>query len=377
MTERKEKRYEVIPFSDEMFPVRIMWDKILDIQHDGHIHANKWHEQIEILHFKAGMASVECGFCRYLCGEGDIVIINPCEVHSVTFHSGAPRYDCIIIDERLYSGNKDLGSVKYISGMKNHRLHFNNLISHNAKARSIIQDLMEECQKKETAYEVVVKGDILRLLAVLFRTELRDVAPVGNMERDTSKYAQITPALRYIAENYTTSITLEQLVGVCCMNRSYFCRRFKAITGQTAIEYINLYRIAKAEAMLLVTNLSISEIAARSGFSNSGYFTRKFHESHGCSPKAYIPSVPPRTAAPTWAHGTIPRPFTNRMNSTGCLPSGSVKRCVRKRLGTAPGKAGTSPCITTPSSRPSTSSTLASPPVSLSSNVTYGNWTQV
>ena len=70
------------------------------------------------------------------------------------------------------------------------------------------------------------------------------------------------------------------------MNRSYFCRRFREITGRTAISYVNEYRLTKARALLLTGERSISEVAAECGFPDGNYFSRLFTKHFGETPYA-------------------------------------------------------------------------------------------
>mgnify|MGYP001943253646 FL=1 len=68
------------------------------------------------------------------------------------------------------------------------------------------------------------------------------------------------------------------------MSRSHFCRLFKEVTGQTLIEYVNDIRLSKAKAMLQDPNLSITEIALSTGFSDINYFSRLFKKTYQISP---------------------------------------------------------------------------------------------
>jgi len=280
-----KNRYDEIPFSDSLFPIRILWDKHLSRSLNGNDSANTWHEQLEILYFIEGGAEVECGFKRFVTGDGDIVIINPCEVHSVNYFNGTPLFHCFMIDPRLYNGGEnDICGIKYIEPMTKHHLHFNNLINDNERVKFILCDLITEIKEAKTAYEIAVKGDILKLLAELFRNELRAVCSEEESIKNVRGYEQIAPVLRFISENYFEEIRLQQLSKICCMNTSYFCRRFKEIVGKTAVEYINEYRIAKAEALLMTTELPVSKIAEKVGFSDSCYFARCFKAIRNVSP---------------------------------------------------------------------------------------------
>ena len=68
------------------------------------------------------------------------------------------------------------------------------------------------------------------------------------------------------------------------MNKSYFCRRFKLITGKTPISYVNDYRLAKAFSLLTTTDMTTSQIAIITGFTDSNYFTRVFTRHYSISP---------------------------------------------------------------------------------------------
>jgi len=281
-----KKRYEEIPFSDESFPIRILWEKELSRSFDGSDASDTWHEQLEILYMLSGGAEVECGYRRFIAEDGDIVIINPCEVHSVIYNRSSPKYHCVMIDPKLYTSNSDISGKKYIEQISNRRVQFNNLIRENQTLRRLTEDMIGECRDMKTAYEIAVKGYIMLILAELFRSELRAIYTNEEIIQKTRGYERIAPALRLIAEFYTRDLSLGELSKACCLDTSYFCRRFKEITGRTAVSYINSYRVAKADALLITTDMSIGEIAAAVGFSDGSYFCRAYKAMRGRSPSA-------------------------------------------------------------------------------------------
>ena len=280
-----ETLHEDIPFHDELFPIRILLHTgtnraANDTQNDTP-EMIKWHEQLEILYILEGELVCFCDFRHYICRAGDIVIVNPCETHDFAFVGTPARYHCLMIDPRLWGGHSDTSIRKYLEPLTARKLRFHNVIRDNASVRSILDDLITEYTEEQPGYELAVKGNLLRLLAHLFRYESDSAAE----SKSTDAYAPIAPALRYISDNYTSEITLSDLAGICCMNRSYFCRRFHEITGRTAIAYVNEYRLAKAQALLLTTSMTISEVASAVGYDDSSYFTRRFRDLFGCTPK--------------------------------------------------------------------------------------------
>lgn len=272
-------RYEAIPFSDTMFPIRINRDSVLTAA-SGYAPIT-WHEQMEILVFLEGAGVCVCDCRRIPCRAGDIILINPCEPHSVEWGAGSLRYHCLMIDPSLYGRRDDVCSLRYLNAVTERKVRFSNSVGGNEKVRALVTEILDESLARETGCEMVIKGDILKLFAELFRHEQStDDVQV----RKTFDMDQLAPALRYISDHYASDVSLADLAGACCMNSSYFCRRFHTLTGRTAMSYLNEYRLSKAQALLLTTSKSISEIAQTTGFSDSSYFTRVFRALYGISP---------------------------------------------------------------------------------------------
>ena len=68
----------------------------------------------------------------------------------------------------------------------------------------------------------------------------------------------------------------------------YFRRCFKAVTGQTPLEYLTSLRVSRAKKLLCATPpQSVESIASGCGFSDEFYFSRVFSKKTGRSPRAY------------------------------------------------------------------------------------------
>ena len=64
-------------------------------------------------------------------------------------------------------------------------------------------------------------------------------------------------------------------------------RKLKALTGMSTAVYIRHVRLQRARTLLSTTQLTIAEIAFRTGFKSPGYFSQSFKEAFGESPTAF------------------------------------------------------------------------------------------
>ncbi|MBE5930601.1 MAG: helix-turn-helix domain-containing protein [Lachnospiraceae bacterium] len=96
----------------------------------------------------------------------------------------------------------------------------------------------------------------------------------------------IRDLLRYIDTHLSESITLETLEREFYLNGTYISRQFKKHTGLTLRNYIPERRISYA-CTLLTSDLSITEVCLRCGFSDYANFIRTFTKTMGISPGKY------------------------------------------------------------------------------------------
>lgn len=112
----------------------------------------------------------------------------------------------------------------------------------------------------------------------------------GGASRDEPSAAErrrIVAAVRYINAHFASACTLETLAEVAGMSRFRFARRFRAVTGETAAQYVLNRRLSAAAEMLLATQRTVSEIAYEAGFNDLSYFYARFKAVFGRAPGAW------------------------------------------------------------------------------------------
>lgn len=118
-------------------------------------------------------------------------------------------------------------------------------------------------------------------------TEYGIMSKIMQKKENVNADERIKPALAYIEDNYSQEITLEQLAAACFISKDYMSKLFYRITKKNVTEYISDYRINKAKELLRDTNIKISGVAEKVGFSDAAYFYRVFKKSVGVTPAQY------------------------------------------------------------------------------------------
>jgi AraC family transcriptional regulator len=92
---------------------------------------------------------------------------------------------------------------------------------------------------------------------------------------------------QHLAEEQEGRVPLRIVAREVGMSYFHFSRAFKRAMGMNPTTYILERRIGRAKELLNETELPISEIALRSGFSSQSQFTNSFRKVAGSTPKGF------------------------------------------------------------------------------------------
>lgn len=94
--------------------------------------------------------------------------------------------------------------------------------------------------------------------------------------------------IRLIEEQYgNPELSLAYLAAEVYLSPNHLGMLFKKSTGRTPIEYIQEYRLSRAEELLRTTKQRVSAIAEQVGIPNTSYFGTLFKQAYGMSPGEY------------------------------------------------------------------------------------------
>lgn len=98
---------------------------------------------------------------------------------------------------------------------------------------------------------------------------------------------EVDRAIAYMNSHFSEKITIEDLADQVNLSEGQFSKIFKSVTGETAIDFLNILRLQKARNMLMRNVENITEIALKCGFRSSSYFSTCFLEKYKMTPSGY------------------------------------------------------------------------------------------
>ena len=228
--------------------------------------------------------------------KGDIFIIPPFVPHVITGDAGKD----LEIFEFEFSTNFILPETEntdsyldfaylepFIVAEEKIKPRFNLDSGLQQEVERILWEVQEEYDAQKPGYMLVAKALLLKLLVITGRAFSSDIKGTET-ERILKKYKNaVLSSIEYLENNYTESLSLEELAASVNYSKSHFCYLFKAVTGKTYIEYLHQLRIHRAKELLRETEQSITDISFNVGYHTVTHFNKHFKLLPGMTPTQY------------------------------------------------------------------------------------------
>lgn len=147
--------------------------------------------------------------------------------------------------------------------------------------RTMLERLSGQLWQKDPYCEFRALAGLLEIISFVSQSSEEQ-----NAENRTI-FPNISGIISLLEKHSETDFSVEQLARMACTSPRNFTRQFRKATGYSPIGFLLGIRLNHAAELLMNSNLRMSEIAIKCGFSDSNYFTKSFGAKFGISPREY------------------------------------------------------------------------------------------
>lgn len=244
-----------------------------------------WHPEIELIYGIEGETDVTVAEEKCILKPGDILFINPEELHSYTPHTAEVLYHAAVFDISLFQFREShFFEQSFTIPILNGTLRFPRMIQKEHPQYDIICPIVHDMFHRDIDSKSMIFADLTLLFSILLENALFDKTP---KKASYERADDIKMCINYMEEHCSEKLALTQLSDLVHMSPNYFCSYFKAQTGVSAFTQLNYIRVKRAAKLLSESTDSIMNIAENCGYENVSFFIRKFKEIQGCTPSVY------------------------------------------------------------------------------------------
>lgn len=243
-----------------------------------HVHCMHKHDQIlEILLVQSGTGLYCVGNEQFRIEAGDIVICNADSVHDQIPDSTHPYVtSCIgMTNFALPDLPPNCLVPPYVRTLFRQSAQFEEISALTYLIRSHIPS--------SNKIDALLCSQYTSCLCALLLQMIADEPQCASQKEKTLLF----DIKSYIDEHYCEDINLTQISRHFYISPYYLSHLFKKHYSYSVMQYVIRRRIGESQSLLMRTQISVTDIAQRTGFSDSSHFSKLFMKYVGMSPVEY------------------------------------------------------------------------------------------
>ena len=278
---------ELKKHGSDHFPFLVSYQRLSE--YDSNSFMWHYHPEIEITYIKKGSMHYRVNNQSFHLKEGDIIFCNSNALHSGEMeHQEDCSYIPITFDPKLiYGFFQSTICTKYVEPVIQNlavcAMHIDYTESWHETFRKKMLEVIALDKEKPDFYELDISIRMQIMWRLLVEHLPHQPLPAAS---DLTEYERLRKILSYIEQNYMNPITRAEVAEHIHLCESECTRLFKRHMNTTLFSFLQEYRIERS-LEYLSTHESISNIAGKTGFSDSNYYSKVFSKIKGCSPREY------------------------------------------------------------------------------------------
>ncbi len=218
----------------------------------------------------------------------ELVFIEPNTEHSYFSDVGNESRAFVICFESPSQAARPLAGIKFHLDEEEHHSIRHIISEAKDTFRTNEREQLELTDTPSFGGQQMIIIEIQKLLITLLRRMSSEQNSSIVFLKGESFYPDLVDIIKkYLAKNVSRKISLNDICEKFNYSRSFICKIFKEESGESLITYFNRLKIEEAKRLLFETDLSVSVVSERLGFSEAKYFCQAFKCQVGLTPLEY------------------------------------------------------------------------------------------
>jgi len=248
------------------------------------------HNYFQIYYINSGKMTHYLGEDFAHLSHGDVFILPPDVPHYIKVEEGKVDFYSLSFMPELFlgAGEKNRIVTDFLNTLKNEArdslqpkitLAYEDM----AFAEPIFHRMLSEHQSDRAGKSEMIKSCLQVLLSLVAGIYFEEKATSLSPEENKN---YVLYCIEYMENHYDEDITLSRMVQLSAMSKSSFSDLFRKVTGTTFKDYLNRYRVRKAEELIRAGEKNYVA-SVRVGYRDFSTFYRNFLKYTGLSPMEY------------------------------------------------------------------------------------------
>ena len=247
-----------------------------------------WHPEVELLMISKGLVSITLEGQEMQLTDGDILIINPNQAHTLSRISDGCRYVNVIFSlEAIAMPPVHIFQKNFVGPLSDGRLQLPNLLKPEHPAHAPVQALLKKMPQGNVYLDESRFYRYTRVVAICAELQPYCTLTQAADQRQFPEDRTVRKAMILIHNRYSRPLPLQEIAEHVHLHPNYLSAIFRQQTGHTITEHIAQTRVDAAKFLLRRDALPMARIAELTGFPSERSFYRQFKKITGITPKDY------------------------------------------------------------------------------------------
>lgn len=248
-----------------------------------------WHHEFEIMMMDSGTVLISLADGEFQLQSGEGYFLSSDKLHSISCLGKEPcNYRSLVFDYSIVSGTVDSAfDIRYIRPLLEHGpfvLKLQRTEDWHQPIFSAFDSVFSACAEELFGYEFNVRHALSNIVLTL---TAHNNGEYSFPHPPSQKEERLKQIIAWVDEQYMQPITLNSLADAAHISPRECERIFKQLLHVSPMTYLLQRRITAASELLASTDMPITEVGLRCGFSDNSYFAKQFRSLTGYTPRDY------------------------------------------------------------------------------------------